>query len=103
MPLPIINRAKAPSDVFGATAGADCIKLFTLVTAGFSRDRKIDFLVIIPAYLPFSSRTARTGGKPFLKLSMHLDRVSVSLTELNFSVRISFAVTEMVINNSRKI
>ena len=83
MPLPIINFANALKEISGVTTGATCISERTLATVGSSRDRKIDRLVIIPIYLPFSSKTAKTGGIPFLKLSRHLESVSFSWTELN--------------------
>jgi hypothetical protein len=47
--------------------------------------------MITPAYLPLLSKTASTGGISVLKDSRHLERVSLSLTELNPLVYISCA------------
>ncbi len=76
------------------------MRVLTLVVVGSSLDRRMVRLVTIPRYLPFSFRTARTGGIPFLKASKHLDSVSFSCTELYPFEKISLAVAEVVaINN----
>jgi hypothetical protein len=45
----------------------------------------------MPWYLPFSFRTAKTGGIPDLKASRHLERLSVSWTVENPLEYIFFA------------
>lgn len=78
MPLSIINLASLLIESFFPIFGAETKSVLTFVVAGSSLDRRIDRRVIRPSYLPFSLSTANTGGKPFLKPSKHLERVSVS-------------------------
>jgi hypothetical protein len=62
------------------TAGADRIKAFTLVTEESRLDRIINLREITPLYLPFPSRTAKTGGISSLKRDKQEESVSFSCT-----------------------
>ena len=86
VPLSIISFAILEISESGEILGARRIKLFTLVDAGSSLDRKTHRLAITPVYLPLASKTANTGGISVLKNSRHLDRGSFSLTVLTPSV-----------------
>ncbi len=77
-PLSIMSLAALLRDVVGSTLGAGRIRVLTFVDAGSSPDLIIHRLVITPAYLPLSSKTARTGGISFLNKSKHLDSASFS-------------------------
>src|SRR4030043_2283385 len=95
-PLSIINLAVLLRDTLGSTFGAGRVKVLTFVDAKSSPDLIIHRLVITPAYLPLSSKTARTGGISFLNMSMHLDRVSFSLTVKNLFEQTSLTEIELI-------
>ena len=82
MPLLIIRLAALLIAVCGSTFGAGLIRDFTFMVEGSSRDLFTHRLATTPTYLPFSSKTAMTGGISLcvLKTSMHLEIGSSWLT-----------------------
>ena len=94
-----MSFASSPNETSGSTGGATCLSEHTFATVKSSRERKIARRVIIPAYFPFSSKTAITGGIPFLKPSRHLDSVSLSCTKFSPLEYTSLAVIDVLINN----
>ena len=82
MPLWIIRFAALLIGICGSTFGAGFIRDFTFMVEGSSRDLFTQRLATTPAYLPFSSRTAMTGGISLcvLNTSMHLEIGSSWLT-----------------------
>jgi hypothetical protein len=82
MPLWIIKFAALLIAICGSTFGAGFIRDLTFIVEGSNRDLFIQRLATTPTYLPFSSKTAITGGISLcvLKTSMHLEIGSSWLT-----------------------
>lgn len=78
IPLSIMSLAALLRAMVGSTFGAGRVRVFTFVVEGSSPDLIIARLVITPTYLPFLSKTARTGGISFLNEAELLDNASFS-------------------------
>jgi hypothetical protein len=73
-------------------AGAERIKVFTLVVDGSNLDLIIDRRVNIPLYRPLLFKTIKTGGNSSLKSEKQLESVSFSSTLTRPFEKTSFTV-----------